>query len=45
MNRDELLPGTLALLILRTLGRGREMHGFEIARSLPKKIAVRAITD
>lgn len=34
MNRDELLPGTLALLILRTLARGEEMHGFEIARSI-----------
>ena len=34
MSRDEILPGTLALLILRTLGRGGEMHGFEIARSI-----------
>src|SRR6201985_1207798 len=34
MGRDEILPGTLALLILRTLGRGREMHGFEIARAI-----------
>jgi len=34
MGRDEILPGTLALLILRTLARGREMHGFEIARSI-----------
>jgi PadR family transcriptional regulator, regulatory protein PadR len=34
MNRDELLPGTLALLILKTLARGREMHGYEIARSI-----------
>jgi PadR family transcriptional regulator PadR len=34
MNRDELLPGTLALLILKTLARGQEMHGFEIARSI-----------
>ena len=24
------LPGTLELLVLRTLGRGSEMHGFEI---------------
>ena len=32
MGRDEILPGTLALLILRTLARGGEMHGFEIAR-------------
>jgi PadR family transcriptional regulator, regulatory protein PadR len=34
MNRDELLPGTLALLILRTLARSGEMHGYEIARSI-----------
>jgi PadR family transcriptional regulator PadR len=36
MNRDELLPGTLALLILKTLARDREMHGYEIARSIQK---------
>jgi len=29
----ELLPGTLDLLILRTLARGR-MHGYGIARHL-----------
>lgn len=34
MNRDELLPGTLHLLILKTLARGGEMHGFEIANSI-----------
>src|SRR5271170_6725281 len=34
MNRDELLPGTLYLLILKTLARGNEMHGYEIARSI-----------
>ena len=34
MNRDELLPGTLSLLILRTLSRSGEMHGYEIARSI-----------
>jgi PadR family transcriptional regulator PadR len=34
MGRDELLPGTLGLLILRTIARGGEMHGFEIARSI-----------
>ena len=32
MNRDELLPGTLHLLILRTLARGGQMHGYEIAK-------------
>jgi PadR family transcriptional regulator, regulatory protein PadR len=34
MNRDELLPGTLYLLILRTLARNGEMHGYEIAKSI-----------
>jgi len=34
MARDEIPPGTLYLLILRTLARGGEMHGFEIARSI-----------
>jgi PadR family transcriptional regulator PadR len=29
--RDEIPPGTLYMLILRTLARGREMHGYEIA--------------
>jgi PadR family transcriptional regulator len=32
--RDEILPGTLYLLILRTLARSGEMHGYEIARSI-----------
>src|ERR1017187_234814 len=36
MNRDELLPGTLYLLILRTLARGGEMHGYEIAGSIQR---------
>jgi PadR family transcriptional regulator len=34
VSRDELLPGTLHLLILKTLARGRQMHGYEIARSI-----------
>jgi PadR family transcriptional regulator PadR len=34
MNRDELLPGTLYLLILKTLARSGELHGYEIARSI-----------
>jgi transcriptional regulator len=34
MNREELLPGTLHLLILKTLARGQQMHGYEIARSI-----------
>ena len=31
MQRDEIPPGTLYMLILRTLARGGEMHGYEIA--------------
>ena len=34
MHEDEIPPGTLYLLILRTLARGREMHGYEIANSI-----------
>jgi PadR family transcriptional regulator PadR len=34
LHKDEIPPGTLYLLILRTLLRGGEMHGFEIARSI-----------
>src|SRR5215470_16904827 len=29
--RDEIPPGTLEMLILQSLARGRPMHGFEIA--------------
>lgn len=36
LHRDEIPPGTLDMLILRTLGRGREMHGFEIAESIER---------
>lgn len=32
--RDEIPPGTLYLLILKTLARGGEMHGYEIANSI-----------
>jgi transcriptional regulator len=32
--RDEIPPGTLYLLILRTLARSGDMHGYEIARSI-----------
>jgi PadR family transcriptional regulator PadR len=32
--RDEIPPGTLEMLILNTLARGGEMHGFEIAESI-----------
>jgi PadR family transcriptional regulator, regulatory protein PadR len=34
MRRGEIPPGTLELLILKTLERQRELHGFEIARSI-----------
>jgi PadR family transcriptional regulator PadR len=32
--RDEIPPGTLDMLILNTLSRGGEMHGFAIADSI-----------
>jgi transcriptional regulator len=32
--RDEIPPGTLYMLILRTLARDRELHGYEIANSI-----------
>ncbi len=32
--RDEIPPGTLDMLILKTLARGAEMHGFQIAESI-----------
>ncbi len=32
--RDEIPPGTLDMLILKTLSRVRELHGFEIASSI-----------
>lgn len=32
--RDEIPPGTLYMLILRTLARAGELHGFEIANSI-----------
>jgi PadR family transcriptional regulator PadR len=34
MPRDEIPPGTLYMLILKTLARHCEMHGYEIARSI-----------
>ena len=34
MHRDEIPPGTLYLLILKTLARGGEMHGYGIANSI-----------
>lgn len=34
MHRDEIPPGTLYLLILKTLARSGESHGYEIANSI-----------
>ncbi|HET6199588.1 MAG: PadR family transcriptional regulator [Candidatus Acidiferrales bacterium] len=34
MYRDEIPPGTLHLLILKTLARCGELHGYEIARTI-----------
>ena len=36
MSRDAIPPGTLHLLILRTLARDGELHGFEIAESIER---------
>jgi PadR family transcriptional regulator len=36
LNRDEIPPGTLYLLILRTLARGGQLHGYEIASSIER---------
>jgi PadR family transcriptional regulator len=36
MARDAIPPGTLQLLILRTLARSGELHGFEIAESIER---------
>ena len=37
--RDEIPPGTLDMLILRTLARGTEMHGFAIADAIQQRSA------
>jgi PadR family transcriptional regulator, regulatory protein PadR len=37
LHRDEIPPGTLYMLILRTLGRGGELHGYEIAKSIEQR--------
>jgi PadR family transcriptional regulator PadR len=34
LHRNEIPPGTLYMLILRTLARAGELHGFEIAKSI-----------
>ena len=35
--RDEIPPGTLDMLILRTLSAAGEMHGFEIANAIQQR--------
>src|SRR6266496_3770941 len=35
--RDEIPPGTLYMLILKTLARHGEMHGYEIASSIQRR--------
>src|SRR5688500_16160363 len=37
MSRDPVPPGTLQLLILKTLATAGEMHGFEIAESIQRQ--------
>ena len=37
MPRDVIPQGTLHLLILKTLARGGEMHGFEIANAIERE--------
>ena len=37
MPKDAIPPGTLHLLILRTLARDGEQHGFEIAESIERR--------
>lgn len=34
MHRDEIPPGTLYLLILKTLARRGQLHGYEIAKTI-----------
>jgi PadR family transcriptional regulator PadR len=36
VNRDEIPPGTLYLLILKTLARTGKLHGYEIADSIQR---------
>jgi PadR family transcriptional regulator PadR len=37
MSRDEIPPGTLYLLILKTLAVRKKLHGFEIAESIEQR--------
>ena len=36
LHRDEIPPGTLYLLILKTLARSGQLHGYEIANSIQR---------
>jgi PadR family transcriptional regulator, regulatory protein PadR len=36
MTRDPIPPGTLDMLVLRTLARHGELHGFEIAEAIAR---------
>jgi PadR family transcriptional regulator PadR len=36
VHKDEIPPGTLYMLILRTLTRNGELHGYEIAESIER---------
>jgi PadR family transcriptional regulator, regulatory protein PadR len=38
VHRDEISSGTLYLLILKTLARSGEMHGYEIASFIQRHI-------
>jgi PadR family transcriptional regulator, regulatory protein PadR len=35
--RDEIPPGTLEMLILQTLARAKQLHGFEIAEAIQSR--------
>ena len=37
MSRDEIPPGTLYLLILKTLVVGKKLHGYEIAERIEQR--------
>jgi PadR family transcriptional regulator PadR len=39
VQRDDIPPGTLDMLILKTLARGSEMHGFAIADAIQRTSA------
>ena len=34
LNRDEIPPGTLYMLVLKTLARHGELHGYEISNAI-----------